>query len=108
AVVLVATIRALKLHGGVAYADLEKSDPAAVERGLANLGKHIDNIRHFSRTPIVALNRFHTDDEAEIAVVRAYAEKHETPFAVSNHFAEGGKGAIDLAKLLIDSCAQPA
>jgi formate--tetrahydrofolate ligase len=74
AVVLVATVRALKLHGGAAKGALSAPDPGAVERGLDNLAKHVENIRIFGESPVVALNRFATDTEPEIAVVRAWCE----------------------------------
>ncbi len=101
AVVLVATVRALKLHGGVKYAELERPDPAAVERGCQNLAKHVENIRVFTETPIVALNHFHGDAPEEVEVVAAWCRAAEVPFAVSRHFAEGGEGALDLAKLVL-------
>src|SRR5690606_15432667 len=80
AVVLVATVRALKLHGGVALSKLATPDPAAVEQGLPNLEKHVENIRHFGETPIVALNRFADDAEQEIEVVRARCRALGVPF----------------------------
>jgi len=102
AVVLVATVRALKLHGGASASDLETPDPAAVERGLGNLRKHVENIETFDEVPIVALNRFHADTEEEIAVVRQACEELGVPFAVSDHFARGGEGAEDLARTVLE------
>ena len=102
AVVLVATVRALKMHGGVKLSELERSDPSAVERGLPNLEKHVESIRLFGETPIVALNRFGADDDAEIDVVRAGCERLGTPFAISDHFAAGGAGAEPLARALVE------
>jgi formate--tetrahydrofolate ligase len=104
AVVLVATIRALKLHGGVAYDDLDDPNPDAVEQGLENLDKHIENIRRFTETPIVALNRFHSDSDEEIARVSTYCATQDVPFAESDHFAKGGEGALVLAELLRARC----
>ena len=101
AVVLVATVRALKRHGGVKKKDLGKPDPEAVERGLGNLHKHIENIRTFGELPVVALNKFATDTDEEIAVVRAACESVQAPFAVSDHFGQGGAGATDLAETLV-------
>jgi len=101
-VVLVATIRALKYHGGVALADLTQSDPEAVRRGLPNLEKHIESIHHFGEVPVVALNRFGDDDEAEIEVVRARCAELGVPFAVSDHFARGGEGAMELARTVME------
>jgi formate--tetrahydrofolate ligase len=100
AVVLVATARALKMHGGVALSALGAPSPAAVEEGLANLEKHVENIRAFGEPPIVALNRHPEDTDDEIAVVRARCEALAVPFAVSDHFARGGEGALDLARTL--------
>ena len=97
AVVLVATVRALKLHGGVAKTALARPDPAAVERGLGNLRKHIESIRTFCEAPVVALNRFAADTDDEIDVVRRACEQVGAPFAVATHFADGGDGALELA-----------
>ena len=102
AVVLVATIRALKLHGGKKLSDIEAPDPDAVRAGIPNLAKHIESIRHFCEPPVVALNRFATDTDEEIAIVRAAAEELHAPFAVSDHFARGGEGAEELARTVMD------
>jgi formate--tetrahydrofolate ligase len=100
AVVLVATVRALKLHGGIAQGALEEPDPDAVMRGLPNLEKHIENIRCFGERPVVALNRFGPDREDEIEVVRVRCAERGVPFAVSDHFTRGGAGAIELARVV--------
>ena len=103
AVVLVATIRALKMHGGKrSKAALAVPDPAAVERGLPNLTKHIENIQQFCEPPVVAINRFGPDTDEEIEVVRAHCEALGVPFAVSDHFARGGEGAMELARQVIE------
>jgi len=101
AVVLVATIRALKMHGGTALTGLTKPDPTAVQRGLGNLEKHIENIGHFGEPPIVALNRFGNDSDEEIDVVRRRCEDMAVPFAVADHFAHGGAGTLDLARTVL-------
>ncbi len=101
AVVLVATVRALKLHGGADRRDLARPDPEAVERGLPNLEKHVENIHAFGEVPVVALNRFAEDGDDEIAVVRRCCEGLGTPFAVTDHHARGGEGALDLARTLV-------
>lgn len=101
AVVLVATVRALKMHGGTALANLERPDPEAVERGLPNLEKHIESIRTFGESPIVALNRFTTDSDAEIEVVRRRCTSRRAPFAVADHFSRGGAGASELASTVL-------
>jgi formate--tetrahydrofolate ligase len=102
AVVLVATCRALKLHGGAKKRALEKPDPNAVEAGLPNLEKHIENIRHFGEPPVIALNRFAHDTEDEIDVVRRRCAGLGVPFAVTDHFARGGEGAEDLARAVME------
>jgi len=101
AVVLVATARALKLHGGVPLAALAQPDAAAVERGLPNLEKHIENIGTFGERPVVALNRFEGDTDEEIAVVRRRCAQLGVPFAVADHFTRGGEGALALAQAVI-------
>ncbi|MBD3237858.1 MAG: formate--tetrahydrofolate ligase [Candidatus Eisenbacteria bacterium] len=100
-VVLVATVRALKLHGGVKKRDLSRPDPQAVRAGLGNLAKHIENIRHFCEPPVVALNRFADDADEELAVIRECCQAQDAPFAVSEHFARGGEGAVPLAEAVI-------
>jgi formate--tetrahydrofolate ligase len=105
AVVLVTTIRALKLHGGHDKTRLEEEDVEAVRRGLENLDKHIESVAQFGKHPVVALNRFHTDTEEEIRLVRERAAALNVRFAVSNHFAEGGAGAIDLAREVMAAAA---
>jgi formate--tetrahydrofolate ligase len=106
AVVLVATVRALKLHGGADKNALNVPDPAAVERGLDNLAKHVENIRTFCEPPVVALNRFATDTEDEIAVVSRACAGLGAPFAVSDVFARGGEGGVDLAEAVIAHAEQ--
>lgn len=106
AVVLVATVRALKMHGGVGLKDLTRSDPDAVGRGLPNLEKHVENIRHFGKTPVVALNSFGSDTAEEIAVVQRRCDEIGIPFAVTEHFARGGAGALDLARTLMAHTGQ--
>lgn len=101
AVVLVATVRALKRHGGVPKAALDEPDPAAVERGLPNLAKHLESIRDFGEVPVIALNRFATDTEDEISVVRRAAAGWGAPFAVCDAFEKGGEGALELAAAVV-------
>jgi formate--tetrahydrofolate ligase len=101
AVVLVATLRALKMHGGAARGALAETDVEAVRRGLPNLDKHVENIRHFGTAPVVALNRFGSDADAEIAVVRDRCAALGVPFAVSDHHARGGAGAEELARAVL-------
>jgi formate--tetrahydrofolate ligase len=106
AVVVVATVRALKRHGGVARAALDTPDPAAVERGIPNLAKHIENIRRFGETPVVAINRFPSDSDDEIAVVRRASEAMNAPAALSDVFARGGEGGIELAEAVVAHAEQ--
>jgi formate--tetrahydrofolate ligase len=101
AVVLVATVRALKMHGGVGLNDLARPDPDAVGRGLPNLDKHIESIRHFGETPVVAINRFTTDADAEIEVVCRRCAEIGAPVAVADHFTRGGAGAVTLAQTVM-------
>jgi formate--tetrahydrofolate ligase len=106
AVVLVATVRALKLHGGVPPDDLARPDPDAVARGLPNLDKHVENIRCFGEPPLVALNRFASDRDDEIEVVHERCAALGVPVATSDHFARGGEGALDLAERLREVAAR--
>jgi len=100
-VVIVATIRALKMHGGVAKDELGKSNVAAVTAGLANLKKHVSNLKLFGVPVVVALNRFSKDTDAEVAAVVGAGKELDVPVVECNHWAEGGKGATGLAKKLI-------
>ena len=105
AVVVVTTVRALKLHGGKARDTLNQPDPEAVRRGLENLDKHIESVSHFNKHPVVALNRFVDDTDEEIRIIRERAVAHGVSFAESRHFAEGGQGAQDLAREVMASVA---
>ena len=96
--VMVATIRALKMHGGVKFEDLDHEDIPALERGTPNLARHIENIVKFGLPVVVAINRFPTDTEAEIASLRKWCEDQGYRFAVNSSFLEGGEGAVELAK----------
>ncbi len=103
AVVLVATCRALKMHGGVELKHLDESNPKAVFQGLPNLERHVENIQQFSETPIVCLNYFEGDSPAEIEIVKSHCENRlKVPFAVCKGFTEGGEGSIELAKLVVE------
>ncbi len=98
AVVLVTTVRALKMHGGMNKNQLTETNTEFVTAGLVNLDKHIENVQLFNKAPVVALNRFSEDSDEEIAIIRDHVESMNILFAESNHFSKGGKGAIDLAK----------
>jgi len=105
AVVLVTTIRALKLHGGHDKNRLEEPDVEAVRRGLENLDKHIESVGQFGKHPVVAINRFHSDTDEEIRLVCERAGGHGVRFAESRHFVEGGAGAVDLAREVMAAAA---
>jgi formate--tetrahydrofolate ligase len=108
AVVLVATARALKVHGGIkTRRELTIPAPDKVEAGLENLAKHVENIRRFGKRPVVAINRFATDTEEELEVIRAWCERTDTPVAICEHFARGGQGAVALAEVLMAVAEQP-
>jgi formate--tetrahydrofolate ligase len=98
AVVLVATVRALKMHGGVGKDDLTKENVKAVEQGLENLGKHLENLAKYGVRAVVAINQFTADTEAEMAVIRDYCQGFGVDAYVCSHWADGGAGAEDLAK----------
>ena len=100
ATVLVATLRALKMHGGVPIAKVSESDPAAVERGLANLEKHIENIRKFEQPCVVAINGFPTDTVDEVEVVKRRCASLGVAAASSQPFSAGGEGCRELADVV--------
>ena len=106
AVVVVTTLRALKLHGGKNKNELDQPDVEAVRSGLENLDKHIESVSHFNKHPVVALNRFVSDTDEEIRIVRERAEAHGVSFAESRHFTQGGKGAQDLAREVMKSVSR--
>jgi formate--tetrahydrofolate ligase len=95
--VIVATVRALKMHGGVAKADLGREDTAAVERGLANLQRHVENLRGFGLPVVVALNRFASDTAAEFAIVRDAMAAAGVETLLCTHWSDGAAGAAELA-----------
>jgi formate--tetrahydrofolate ligase len=99
--VVVATIRALKMHGGVAKDALKKEDLAALEKGFANLSQHVENVRKFGVPAVVAVNRFSADTEAEAALLKSLCEKIEVQCITADHWARGGKGAVDLAEAVV-------
>ena len=105
AAVLVATVRALKMHGGVGRRDLPAENLEALRAGLPNLEAHAANIRKFGVPLVVAVNRFPTDTDAEVDAVMASAEAMGAPAAVSNGFSEGGAGAEELALKVLDTLA---
>ena len=103
AVVIVATVRALKYHGGVKLSDLARENTDALNKGFENLDKHIENMHYYGFRPVVAINRFDTDTDAEIALVKTYCEEHNVRVAVNTAWADGGKGAVELAEAVIEA-----
>lgn len=103
AVVLVATIRALKYNGGVAKADLSAENLEALKKGIANLEKHIENLQLFGVPVVVTLNSFATDTEAEVDFVRSFCEERNCEFALSEVWEKGGEGGIALAEKILET-----
>ena len=97
-VVLVATIRALKYNGGVAKTDLGEENVGALEKGIVNLKTHLENMRKYGVPVVVAINRFHTDTDAEVAVVERVCKELGAPVSLTEVFAKGGEGGADLAQ----------
>src|SRR5665213_2808101 len=106
AVVLVATIRALKYHGGCDLADISKENLAALEKGMAYLERHVNNVRnHYGLPCVIAVNHFTADTDAEHALLAKKAAALNIPLALARHWAEGGAGATDLARKVVDLAA---
>jgi formate--tetrahydrofolate ligase len=99
--VLVATIRALKMHGGVKKEDLKGENLEALELGMANLARHVDNVRKFGIVPVISINRFSADTDAEIALVMEHARKLGVEALMADHWAEGGNGATEVARAVV-------
>ncbi len=103
-VVIVATVRALKMHGGVEKEDLKKENIQAVKKGLVNLERHINNIKKFGINPVVAINHFVLDTKAEIKIISNFCKKLNVEVSECTHWANGGKGTKDLAKKAVEIC----
>jgi formate--tetrahydrofolate ligase len=103
AAVIVATVRALRHHGGAAKEKLNSPNVDAVKRGLGNLGKHIENVRTFGPMPVVAINKFQTDTKEELQLIQQFCSSQGVPFATSTAFEEGGKGAVELAERTVEA-----
>jgi formate--tetrahydrofolate ligase len=99
--VLVATIRALKMHGGVKKEDLKTENLKALEAGMANLARHVENVQKFGIVPVISINRFSADTDAEIALVEEHAKKLGVEAVMADHWAEGGRGAADVARAVV-------
>ena len=104
AAVLVSTIRSLKYNGGADKESIASPDLAALQKGIVNLGGHIEILQNFGLNPVVALNRFSFDSDEEIAFVREYCKQRGVQMAVCENFAKGGEGALELTRLVIDEC----
>ena len=99
--VLVATIRALKMHGGVKKEDLKTENLKALEAGMSNLARHVENMQKFGIVPIISINRFSADTQAEIALVNQLCAKLGVEALIADHWAEGGKGAAEVARAVV-------
>ncbi len=108
AVVLVATVRALKYNGGIAKESLREENLEALRAGAVNLEAHIENLRKYGLPVVVAINRFDSDTDAELALVREVCEKNGADFALSEVFAKGGEGGIELAEKVVAACEKPS
>lgn len=106
AVVIVATIRALKQHGNVAYEGLKDENVEAMLTGCENLAKHIDTVKQFGLPYIVAINEFASDTPAEVEALQNWCKEHQHPMSLSQVWAKGGEGALDLANQLVELCAE--
>ncbi len=102
AVVIVATIRALKMHGGVAKEDLGQENVEAVKKGLANLGRHIENVNKFGVPAVVGVNMFTSDTDAEFEAIRSFCTERDVPAIKCTHWAEGSKGTEELAQKTVE------
>lgn len=102
-VVIVASIRALKMHGGVAKENLTRVNTIALLKGVENLAKHIENIKQFKLPYVVAINRFPDDTKKEVDALLAWCKDNNHPGFISNVFTKGGKGAIEIAKFIVDN-----
>src|SRR5215208_6595240 len=100
-VVLVATIRALKMHGGVKKDELKSENLKALEAGLGNLQRHVENVQKFGLVPVVSINRFSSDSDAEIALVKDSCKKLGVEALMADHWAMGGEGAADVARAVV-------
>jgi formate--tetrahydrofolate ligase len=109
AVVIVATIRALKFHGGMDVKEVSNENVAALEKGMVNLERHIHNVtQNYGLPCVVSINHRTHDTEAEVKLLVSRCEKMGAKVVVAKHWADGGKGAVDLAKLVVDLCEQPS
>ena len=107
AVVIVATIRALKYHGGAGIKELTETNQNALKNGLENLDKHIENMKMFGLKPVVAINKFDTDTEDEVEVVTEHCQAQDVEVALNESWAKGGEGAVNLAEKVVKAVDDP-
>ena len=107
AVVVVATVRALKMHGGVDKKNLQEENIEALKKGFANLAKHVENMRTYDVPVVVGINKFATDTDAEIATLRQLCADYGVDAALNNCWAKGGKGGVELGEKVLQLIAQP-
>lgn len=107
-IVIVATVRALKMHGGLAKTELTQTNLAALENGLANLGQHLQSMQRYGVPVVVAINQFTNDAPEELSAIQAYTAKFDVPAYVSDVWGQGGAGATDLAQGVIEATGRPA
>ncbi|MEA2561022.1 MAG: formate--tetrahydrofolate ligase [Acidobacteriota bacterium] len=109
AAVVVATVRALKYHGGADLKTITREDLGALEKGLVNLERHVENVqKHYGLSCVVAINRFTSDTPAEMALIESRMRDIGVQAVQASHWADGGKGALDLAKAVVELCEQPS
>ena len=106
--VMVATLKALKLHGGEDYSNLNNKNLEALKIGIQNLKQHLENMKKYNLEPIIALNKFALDDEEELNFIKSWAKKENYKIALVEGYEKGGEGSIDLAKLVIESLKKPS
>ncbi len=108
AIVIVATCRALKYNGGVPKTEVSNENLDALKKGIVNLGVHIENMRKYNVPVVVAINQFGTDTQAELKYIEDYCKEKGADFALSNVFAKGGDGGIELAQRVVEACEKPS
>ena len=108
AIVVVATLRALKYNGSVPKAETSKPNVEAVKAGLCNLAAHVENMKKYGVPVVVAINHFLTDSDEEVEVLENYCRENDVEFALSDVFAKGGEGGIELAQKVVKACEKPA
>ena len=108
AVVLVATVRALKYNGGVPKTETGVPNPDALKKGLVNLAAHVENMQKFGVPVVVAINRFAADSDEELAILAEYCKQAGCRFALSEVFAKGGEGGMELARAVVEACGDPS